>query len=295
MPTMRARLTADEPTAKTVFGTLQAALDDDGLPVTVFRLHNDRAWCVEILFFDDDPEDIRIRLQAMLGADFKKASLDIDTLEETDWVARSLEGLKPVTSGRFVVHGAHDRDDVPAHAIGIEIEAAQAFGTGHHGTTAGCLHEIGRLLKRRSYFQALDIGTGTGVLAIAVARLAHIPVLATDIDPVAAKTARENAAANRTGSYVTTLVAAGAAHRRIMERGPFDLIVANILARPLMKMATDISGELARDGALVLSGLLVEDGPRIISAYSAQGLRLVHRHVLAGWLTLTFTNGRTDL
>lgn len=292
---MRARLIADENTTQTIFSTLQAAFEEDGLPVSAFKVQDEDAWCTEILFFDDDSQEIRTRLEAELGSGFKTASLDINALEEVDWVAKSLEGLKPVTSGRFVVHGAHDRDKVPVHSIGIEIEAAQAFGTGHHGTTAGCLDEIDRLMKRRSYVRALDIGTGTGVLAIAIARLAHIPVLATDIDPVAVKTAGENAAVNRTASDVTTLVAMGATHQRIAERGPFDMIVANILARPLMKMAVDISGLLARDGALVLSGLLVEDGPRIISTYSAQGLRLVHRRVLENWLTLTFTNGRTDL
>ncbi|MEP3280365.1 MAG: 50S ribosomal protein L11 methyltransferase [Stappiaceae bacterium] len=295
MPTTRARLIADETMAKNIFAMLQVAFEEEGLPLSVFRLTDDQAWCAEILFFEEDPVQIQSRLEGILGSDFSNAALEVQVLDEIDWVSKSLEGLKPVTSGRFVIHGSHDRDQVPVHAIGIEIEAAQAFGTGHHGTTAGCLHEIDRLMKRRSYFHALDLGTGTGVLAIAIARLGHIPVLATDIDPVAVSTAADNIAANRAAPDVAMLAASGAAHRLIIERGPYDMIVANILARPLMKMAVDISRVLARNGALILSGLLVEDGPRIIATYSAQGLRVVHRRVLEGWLTLTFTNGRTDL
>ena len=212
----------------------------------------------------------------------------IAALPETDWVAKSLEGLAPVRAGRFLVHGAHDRARVRENDIGIEIEAGEAFGTGHHGTTAGCLIAIDRLAKTRPIRNALDLGTGSGVLAIAIARSCHIPVLASDIDPVAVRVARENIAKNGAGRFVTAITAAGLVDRRFAERAPFDLVVANILAGPLMALAPAIRRATAPGGTVVLSGLLPEQRARIVSAYRRQGLKLRRASVLDGWLTLAF-------
>lgn len=294
MTTIRARITADEFEAKRIADLLEAAFDDEGNPVSVYEIEMDGPWTAEILFFDGAPEDAAGRIRENLGADTFTAPVEADILPPTDWVVKSLEGLKPVAAGRFVVHGSHDRDKVPANAFGIEIEAAQAFGTGHHGTTAGCLAELGRLLSRRGYERVLDLGTGSGVLAIGIAKLAHVPVLATDIDPLATRIAGENARLNGVQNYLETLTATGVTHRRFDECGPFDLVVANILARPLMRLAAPIAALMDRDATLVLSGLRVTDGPRIIATYRTQGFRLVRRAERDGWLTLTLANGRAE-
>jgi ribosomal protein L11 methyltransferase len=202
-------------------------------------------------------------------------------------VAKSLEGLAPVPAGRFVVHGAHDRDKVPADAIAIEIEAALAFGTGHHGTTRGCLLAIDELLTERRFERVLDLGSGTGVLAIATALAQQAPALATDIDEVAVRIAQENAEANGAGGLVESVHATGFDHPVFAARGPFDLIVANILAGPLVDLAGDVARHLAPEGRIVLSGLLNEEEERVLAAYAAHGLKLLSARRLEGWSALT--------
>lgn len=294
MTTIRARITADENEAKRISDILEVAFEDEAYPVSVYEIEMDGPWTAEILFFDGTPEDAAGRIYERVGEDAFAAPIEADILPPTDWVVKSLEGLKPVVAGRFMVHGGHDTEKVPANAFGIHIEAAQAFGTGHHGTTAGCLKELGRLLSRRGYERVLDLGTGSGVLAIGIAKLARVPVLATDIDPLATKIAAENARLNGVQGYLETLTATGVTHRRFSERGPFDLVVANILAKPLMRLAAPITALMDRDATLVLSGLRVSDGPRIIATYRTQGFRLVRRGECEGWLTLTLTNGRAE-
>ncbi|MHC5652709.1 50S ribosomal protein L11 methyltransferase [Stappia sp.] len=293
MSTIRVRITAQEIEAKRIYELLSRDFEDDGNPVTVFEASADgRDWTAEILLFDMSAGEASDLVRDRLGADAFAAPVEAVELEDINWVAKSLEGLKPVRAGRFFVHGAHDRDKRPDNGVSIEIEAALAFGTGHHGTTAGCLIEIDRLLTRRRYARMLDLGTGTGVLAIAMARLSRQKVLATDIDPVATKTARANAVANLAGPLLKVATAAGVDARVFDEEGPFDFVVANILARPLMRMADGLSRRMAHDATLVLSGLRVEDGPRILFAYGAQGFRLVRRQDRDGWLTLTLMRGR---
>ncbi|MCL4157410.1 UNVERIFIED_CONTAM: hypothetical protein GTU68_013107, partial [Idotea baltica] len=175
---------------------------------------------------------------------------------------------------------------------GLEIEAALAFGTGHHGTTAGCLEEIDRLLSLREYDRILDLGTGTGVLAIAAALKGRQGVLATDIDPVATRTALQNARLNGASHLISGFTANGMEDRRFRLHGPFDLVIANILARPLMKMSRSIGERMTRTATLVLSGLRIEDGPRILFAYRCQGFVLDRRRQKDGWLTLTLVRGR---
>jgi ribosomal protein L11 methyltransferase len=236
----------------------------------------------------DDAEELRAVADRALQAADLPLRTEIHFIEQRDWVAASLEGLAPVRAGRVVVHGSHDRGRVPANAIGIEIEAALAFGTGHHGTTAGCLLALQDVLKRRRPRTALDLGTGSGVLAIALARLTHGPVLATDIDSVAVTSARANARANGAGSLVQAVRAAGLGHSALRNGARFDLILANILAEPLVTMATGIAERLAPGGTVILSGLLVREERRVRGAYLARGLRFRSRRELGGWMTLIF-------
>ncbi|MCV0428290.1 MAG: 50S ribosomal protein L11 methyltransferase [Roseibium sp.] len=293
MKTIRVRITAEELEAKRISDVLERAFEDEGYPVTVYEATpNGKIWAAEILLFDVDPEEAAAQVRDRVGADAFAAPLDAEELPDINWVEKSLEGLKPVQAGRFMVHGGHDRDKVPPGAIGLEIEAALAFGTGHHGTTAGCLEEIDRLLSLREYDSILDLGTGTGVLAIAAALKARQVVLATDIDPIATKTALENASLNGARHLVRGFTANGMEDRRFRLYGPFDLVIANILARPLMKMSKSVGEHMAQTATLVLSGLRVEDGPRILFAYRCQGFVLDRRREKDGWLTLTLVRGR---
>ena len=295
MTTIRVRITALEFEAKRIYELLARDFEDEGNPVTVFESSPDgRTWTAEILLFDMSADEARDLVRDRLGADAFAAPVEAEPLDDINWVEKSLEGLTPVRAGRFFVHGRHDRDKRPVNGVSLEIEAALAFGTGHHGTTAGCLIEIDRLLSRRRYECLLDLGTGTGVLAIAMARLARQRVLATDIDPVATRTAAENAVHNGVGQLVHAVTATGVDARIFAEEGPFDLVVANILARPLMRMAVAVSRCMAPQATLILSGLRVEDGPRILFAYGTQGFHLARRQDRDGWLTLTLVRGRRE-
>src|SRR5690606_30118338 len=190
---------------------------------------------------------------------------------------------KPVRAGRFLVHGAHDRDARRPGDIAIEIDAGLAFGTGHHGTTAGCLEMLERVARRERPRNALDLGTGSAVLAIALARLARIPVLATDIDPVAVRVAAENVRINEAAAYVATATAPGFHHSAFAAAKPFDLIVANILARPLMRLAPDMARHVAPGGSLILSGILDSQRRAVIAAYTGQRFRHAETLHREGW------------
>ena len=212
--------------------------------------------------------------------------LDAEIVPDIDWVSRSLEGLKPVRAGGFFVHGAHDRASRRPGGIAIEIEAGLAFGTGHHGTTAGCLEMIRRVVRREHPRNALDLGTGSAVLAIAVARLARIPVLASDIDPVATGVAAANVRLNGASQFVTAVTATGFHHPAFAANRGLGLIVANILARPLMRLAPDMADNLARGGSLILSGILDRQRDAVVAAYSGQRFRHVATLHREGWVTI---------
>lgn len=295
MPIIRILIKAEELEAKRISQILERAFEDDAYPTAIFETKPDgKEWAAEILIGDMSAEDARELVRDRVGADAFAAPIEAEELPEINWVEKSLEGLKPVRAGRFFVHGSHDRDRRPFNAHSIEVEAALAFGTGHHGTTAGCLIELDRLLNRQSYGRILDLGTGTGVLAIAIAMMTKQEVIATDIDPVAVKTTRENAQKNGVGQLVKAFAANGVDDRRFGEEGPFDLVVANILAKPLTKLAYPLSRRMAWPATIVLSGLREQDGPRIVSAYATQGFKLVRKRSLDGWLTLTLVRGRQD-
>lgn len=195
-------------------------------------------------------------------------------LPDRDWIRLSQEGLPPVRAGRFFVYGAHDAGQVPSGVIPIKIEAGLAFGTGHHETTALCLAVLSDLSKTRRYRNVLDLGTGTGLLAIGAAKLWRRTVTASDIDPVAVETALANARANGEGPLIRAATADGLAAPPLAAHAPYDLILANILAGPLTRLAPSISAALAKGGTLVLSGLLVWQENLVASFYRPQGLIL---------------------
>jgi ribosomal protein L11 methyltransferase len=220
----------------------------------------------------EEPPDARF-LTEIVGA-----PVTAEALPDQDWISLSQEGLPPVRAGRFFVYGAHDAGEVPPGVIPIRIEAALAFGTGHHETTALCLEAISRIANTRRPGRVLDIGCGTGVLAIAAAKIWRERVLATDIDPVARDTTRDNARANGVAPLLKAIVASGLTHSAIRERAPFDLILANILASPLTQLAPGMAGAMAPGGVAVLSGLLRWQENLVLSFYRAQGLQT--RHIL---------------
>ncbi len=210
----------------------------------------------------------------------------IEKLEDRDWVAESQAGLPPITAGRFFVHGAHDRAQRPAGAVCIEIEAGQAFGSGHHGTTTGCLMAFDRLLAGRTFTNVLDVGCGSAVLAIAAALAAPARVIASDIDPVAVTVARENTEKNGAAASVTCCLAEGTDHAAIRQTGTFDLVFANILAQPLISLAPELTEVLCEGGCAILSGLTLDQEAGVLSAYRQGGLALLERSSLEGWSTL---------
>lgn len=277
---MVARLLTEEAIARRLAYLVEESFE--GAAVSAFEAEG--RWAVEVILSETcDRDAITALLRQESGGE---TPLSIDPLAERDWVAASLTGLKPVRAARFFIHGAHDRVRVPANAIGIEIEAALAFGTGHHGTTRGCLLALDRVMRRAHPRRVLDVGTGSGILAIAAARVAHVPVTATDIDPVACRAARDNAALNRVRGWINVLPA------RTKLAGHYDLIVANILALPLIEMSGALAGHLARRGCIILSGLLPEHARAVISAYRRQGLSLEKRTINDGWVTLIMRRGR---
>jgi ribosomal protein L11 methyltransferase len=215
--------------------------------------------------------------------------IDVDTItlapvQQADWVNRSLAGLPPVRAGRFFVCGSHDRQLKPQNGVAIEIDAGTAFGTGHHGTTRGCLLALEHLLKGQRPRWIADIGCGSGILSIAAARATQAVVVASDIDPEAVRVTRCNA--HRNSAKVVVLRADGANHPVIRANGPYDVIMANLLARPLAEMAPELSRIIKKRGHLVLSGLLPEQRQWIERTYRQFDVVPQLRLFLEGWTTL---------
>ncbi len=276
---------ATEERAQALVEALGASEELD-FPTAATTEQADKSWVVDI-YFEDAPDEAVLAALIRAAMDGDVPEYAVVELADEDWVAKSLEGLKPVRAGRFLVHGSHDRDKVQPGDIAIEIEAGEAFGTGHHGTTAGCLAEIDRLCTARDYKAILDLGTGTGVLAIAIAKAFGKRVLATDIDAIATRVTAENATLNGVGPLIEAATAEGFGNPVFGRHAPFDLIIANILAGPLIALAGDIARHLAPSGTVVLSGLLTAQGPSVTAAYEAEGLALVRSGEMEGWLTLT--------
>jgi ribosomal protein L11 methyltransferase len=284
-PTTVARLACDEQTARRLAAYLGESFDSGDTVCAAFE-DDGGGWQVAV-HFRTAPDEAGLRdLVKLAAGETAAAALSIEPVAAANWVAQSLAGLRPVRVGRFVIHGAHDRGRVRANDIGIEIEAALAFGTGHHGTTRGCLLALADLAKGHRARRVLDVGTGTGVLAIAAARLMRTRVVAGDIDAVAVRAAQSNAKLNRVASLTTFLRAVGTRAPEISASARYDLIFANILLGPLMRLAAPLR-KLAGPGArIVLSGLLPSHANAVVAIYRGEGLTLERRILLDGWVTL---------
>ncbi len=261
------------------------ARDDLALNASAHEDEDTGAWVFEATC--DSPPDLEAfadLARETLGGELDFAVEPLDP--SVNWVAKSLEGLQPVVAGGFYIYGSHETMPVPAGLTGIRIDAAEAFGTGHHETTTGCLAAIDMVLKRRKIRVPLDVGTGTGILAIALAKRLHLPVVASDIDPIAVRTTAQNARDNGVGRFVIPVEATGLSHRVITRNAPYDLVVANILAGPLQALAPGIGRIAARGAAIILSGILNTQAQRVVAAYRAQGMVLRRRLTGREWTTL---------
>jgi ribosomal protein L11 methyltransferase len=282
----------DEQTAKRVADLLTESFVEGEAAIAAFERPGDTCWDITV-HFAEPPDQARVReLVGLAAGDDVARHIAFDTVAPKDWVAASLADLVPVSAGRFVVHGRHHRASLAPNKIGIEIEAALAFGTGHHGTTRGCLLLLDHVLKAYQPRRVLDVGTGTGVLAIAAATALRLGVLGSDIDPQSVQVARDNARLNGSGNWVTAIHATGFSAPQFAQIGPFDLVLANILANPLRQMATAMARHLAPSALVILSGLLPHQAQGVIAAYRARGLVLERQLRIEGWSSLLMRNGR---
>jgi ribosomal protein L11 methyltransferase len=275
----------DEHAAKSVVDALTEVFFEGQAAIAAFERPDGR-WDVTVHFAEPPDQTLVRELVANAAGTDIAEGIAFDTVEAKDWVKASLEDLVPVPAGRFVVHGQHDRERVAPNKLGIEIEAALAFGTGHHGTTRGCLLLLDHVLKAWRPRRVLDLGTGTGVLAIAAAKALHQKVLASDIDPPSVRVARENARLNVSGHLVQAIRATGFAAPQFVAAAPFDLVLANILANPLRQLASPMARHLAPSALVILSGLLTHQAPGVIAAYRARGLVPVRHLRIEGWSSL---------
>lgn len=275
---------AKRPASTEIFTKLEIEFEDDGFPLANIEIDEAEGTDeISVYVETEDAAAISERIVRIAGSGYE---IQTEELPDIDWVTKSLEGLQPVRAGGFLVHGSHDRDALEEGDIAIEIEAGLAFGTGHHGTTAGCLEMIAHVVEREAPRNALDLGTGSAVLAIALAKLVPIPVLATDIDPIAVDVAAQNAELNGVAEFVETVTAEGFENPVFAERGPFDLIIANILANPLIELAPHMAANLAQDGSIILSGILEQQHDAVVHAYVQQQLQHVETLHREGWVTI---------
>lgn len=274
-------------TKEQAYALVDAVMERDDLALTASAHENEETgeWFFEATC--DSPPDLEsfseLARQTLGGAvDFSVSPIDPDF----NWVAKSLEGLAPVIAGGFYVYGSHETGPIPGGLTPMRIDAAQAFGTGHHETTTGCLEAIDKVLKRRRPRVLLDVGTGTGVLAIALAKRLRLPVIASDIDPIAVTTTIENAQQNGVGKFIIGIEATGLTNPTIAGNAPYDLIVANILAGPLTALAPAMGRVAGRGATIILSGILQHQARGVINAYQRQGMILTEKLQRKDWTTL---------
>lgn len=284
MPTYSALTTLD---AKEAAEALAEAMEDflpEPVGVGVFEIEDGSGRYEVGCYFEEEPDDTEL---ALMAAIYGAKPFAVSLVPETDWVAHVKRELQPVEAGRFFVYGSHDADKVPGGKIALLIEAAMAFGTGHHGTTKGCLLALDRL--DRAGFRGrnvADIGCGTAVLAMAAAALWERPVIASDIDPTAVDVARANALANGLAERVICVEAAGFGQADLRSRAPYDLVFANILKGPLLDLAPDMSVHVAPGGYAILSGILNTQADEVVAAYKRAGFTLAARDEISEWTTL---------
>jgi ribosomal protein L11 methyltransferase len=285
-PTYRVSLAiGDQQAARAVVDALTEIFFEGQAAIAAFE-RPDGQWEVAAHFAEPPDQPLVRELVANAAGPDLAGGIVFDRVEARDWVKASLEDLVPVPAGRFIVHGQHDRERIAPNKLGIEIEAALAFGTGHHGTTRGCLLLLDHVLKAWRPRRVLDLGTGTGVLAIAAARALHQKVLASDIDMLSVQVARDNARLNVTGHLVQTIRATGFSAAQFAQAAPFDLVLANILANPLRQLAAPMARHLAPSALVILSGLLTHQAPGVIAAYRARGLIPVRHLRIEEWSSL---------
>lgn len=289
MPTFTALTTLPDEARAQALGEALEDLEPEPIGVGVFEMEDGSGLWEVGAYFTEAPDDIALTLMA---AAFGAAEFAVSELPEIDWVAHVKRELKPVEAGRFFVYGSHDADKVPEGREGLLIEAAMAFGTGHHGTTLGCLRALDRLATREFVAQrVIDVGCGTAVLAMGAARLWPGVVLASDIDMVAVDVARVNVEANGLAGRVECLEAVGFDHPTIRARAPYDLVFANILKGPLIQIAPDMARHTGAGGLAILSGLLIGQAPDVLAAYVAAGFAEVEREEIGDWATLVLRRG----
>jgi ribosomal protein L11 methyltransferase len=254
--------------------------------LTIFE-NGPGAWRLEAFFNDGvDGRDIAAEIAPLIGQSLPP--FVPESVPDLNWVAISQAALPPVEAGRFVIHGSHDRGRVARGPSTILIDAGEAFGTAHHATTLGCLLAIDRITRSEAFDTVLDLGCGSGVLAIAIAKaLPGADIIATDMDRQSVKVAAENMRLNGVGQRIATATAAGLDHTWLRQSPPFGLLIANILAGPLIRLAPAISRKVARGGTLILSGILIPQAPQVIAAYRASGFHIERHDRIVGWSTLT--------
>ncbi|WP_140986632.1 50S ribosomal protein L11 methyltransferase [Asticcacaulis tiandongensis] len=265
--------------------TAAEAIDDDilleGVTYSILEEDEDRnIWRIDA-FPTTEEEDHQ--LQEVLK-NYSELTVNADTLADADWLSMALSGLPPVRAGRFFVYGIHDRGKKPQSTVNLRIEAGAAFGTGHHGTTVGCLQAYDELLKKYRFERVLDVGAGTGVLAIAASKTGTTYAVGTDIDPVSVRISNENAKLNT--SNARFVWANGLNHKDVRQRAPYDLVFANILARPLVSLSQSIKTSLKPGGIVILSGLLRTQERFVKAAYLSKGFRVIRRIHRDAWCTL---------
>ncbi|WP_417628093.1 50S ribosomal protein L11 methyltransferase [Pararhodobacter aggregans] len=284
MPTYTALTTLPDESRAQALGEALEELDPAPVGVGVFELEDGSGLWEVGAYFTEVPDDIALTLMA---AAFGSAEFAISELPEIDWVAHVRRELKPVEAGRFFVYGSHDSEKLPADRIGLLIEAAMAFGTGHHGTTLGCLRALDRLATGGFHGKnVIDVGCGTAVLAMGAAKIWPETVLATDIDQVAVDVAEANVVANGLDGRVECLEAMGFDHDLIHARAPYDLVFANILKGPLIQIAPDMARHTEAGSLAILSGLLTTQAADVLAAYQAAGFTEVEREEIGDWTTL---------
>ena len=290
MPTFTAFTTIAGRTPAEALGAAMERLVPEPHGVGVFEIEDGSGLWEIGGYFTERPDAAGL---ALLVSTFGARPFVVSELPETDWVAKVQRELSPVEAGRFFVYGSHDADRVPPGRIALLIEAAMAFGTGHHGTTLGCLRALDRLVEAgEAPKSVLDLGCGTAVLAMAAARVWPVTPLASDIDQIAVEVAQANVSANGLAGRVDCIQAAGLDHAALQAAAPFDLVFANILKGPLIELAPSIAGAMQPGGALILSGILNEQADEVSMIYARQGFDLVHHDKIADWSTLTLRRVR---
>ena len=289
MLTYTALTTLSEKSRAEALGEALEGLEPSPTGVGVFEVEDGKGLWEVGGYFLEVPNDINL---ALLAAAYGAKPFIISEVPDQDWVAKVRRELPPVEAGRFFVYGSHDAEHLPSDRIGLLIEAAMAFGTGHHGTTLGCLRAFDRLLDQNYIFNnVLDLGCGTAVLAMAAARASSINVIASDIDSIAVEVANANIVANDLINRVTCIESIGFNALDFLNAAPFDLIFANILKGPLIDLAPEIARNLKTGGIVVLSGILIEQSAEILGIYQAQGITLLEREDIGEWVALTLLRG----